>query len=183
MARDRDDRRDRQVFRDLAAGRSGALGETYDRHAASLFRHACALAQSRADAEDLVQTVFVKLASIGPELLGVRQPASYLHRMLRTTWLDGYRRSVVGAGVIEQVAPAIDHTPWYAAAESIDVARALDALPIEQREVVELHVVEGFSFREIGGLTGVSMFTAAGRYRLALAKLRRVLDPAGEERT
>jgi DNA-directed RNA polymerase specialized sigma24 family protein len=65
--------------------------------------------------------------------------------------------------------------------ESIDVARALDALPSEQREVVTLHVVEGFSFREIGGLTGVSMFTAAARYRLAIGKLREALVPNASE--
>jgi len=54
--------------------------------------------------------------------------------------------------------------------------RAIDTLPAEQREVVVLHVLEGFSFREIGGLTGVSMFTAAARYRLATGKLRTLLQ-------
>jgi DNA-directed RNA polymerase specialized sigma24 family protein len=38
--------------------------------------------------------------------------------------------------------------------------------------VIVLRVVEGFSFREIGYLTGVSLFTAAGRYRLALKRLQ-----------
>ena len=57
----------------------------------------------------------------------------------------------------------------------MDLARALDQLPPEQREVVVLHVTSGFSFREIGGMTGVSLFTAAARYRLALSKLRATL--------
>ncbi len=39
-------------------------------------------------------------------------------------------------------------------------------LPAEQREVIVLHLMEGFSFREVGRLTGVSLFTAAARYRL-----------------
>ncbi len=60
----------------------------------------------------------------------------------------------------------------------MDMARALDDLPAEQREVVVLHLVEGFSFREIGRLTGVSLFTAAGRYRLAVARLRKSLGKA-----
>jgi len=180
---ERDDRRDRQLFGDLAAGRPSALGALYDRHAASLFRHAVALTRRRADAEDLVHAAFVKLASLGSDLLGVRHPASYLHRMLHTTWLDGYRRHAVGERVIGQTAPTIDQTPWYAAGESIDLARALDTLPIEQREVVVLHVVEGFSFREIGGLSGVSMFTAAARYRLAIGKLKRALEPTEKGKT
>ncbi len=96
VPRARDDRRDRELLGDLAAGGPNALGELYDRHAASLFRHAIALTRRRPDAEDLVQAVFVKLATTGAELLGVRQPASYLHRMLHTTWLDGQRRTATG---------------------------------------------------------------------------------------
>ena len=62
-----------QLLGDLAAGKAEALGELYDRHAASLFRHALALSRRRPDAEDLVQAVFVKLATTGAELVGVRR--------------------------------------------------------------------------------------------------------------
>lgn len=176
MPHTRDDSRDRQLLLDIASGRQHALGELYDRHASSLFRHACALTRRRAEAEDLVQAVFVKLASTGAELLGVRAPASYLHRMVKTTWLDGQRRVVVGErALVDQATvfpPATPSDPGH----TIDLGRALDELPVLQREVVVLHAVEGFSFLEIGRQTGVSMFTAAARYRLALARLRKALN-------
>jgi RNA polymerase sigma factor (sigma-70 family) len=63
--------------------------------------------------------------------------------------------------------------------DAIDLSRALDELPPLQREVIVLHLVEGFSFVEVGRLTGVSLFTAAGRYRLAIARLRTVLSRKG----
>ncbi len=148
------------------------MGLLYDRHAASLFRHGLALTRRRAEAEDLVQAVFVKLAITGAELLGVRTPASYLHRMLRTTWMDSQRRTIVGERALA--------TPsaWAPSGldDSIDISRALEHLPPLQREVIVLHLVEGFSFVEVGRLTGVSLFTAAGRYRLAIARLRRLLS-------
>ena len=179
VPRERDDRRDRDLLAGLASGRPEALSELYDRHSAALFRHGLALTRRRPDAEDLVQTVFVKLSSMGAELLGVRQPASYLHRMLHTTWMDARRRVVTGERVVEQV---MAEGSWAPAFEtSIDVARALDELPEEQREVVVLHTVEGFSFREIGRLTGVSLFTAAGRYRLAVGRLRKLLGRPTED--
>ena len=182
VPRGRDDRRDRQLFADLAGGRAAALGEIYDQHQASLFRHACALTRDRADAEDLVHAVFADVAIMGAELLGVRHPASYVHRMLHTTWLDSHRRAITGERVIEHVALVTTQEFPPVSGESIDIGRALAALPVEQREVVELHVVEGFSFREIGSLTGVSMFTAAGRYRLAIARMKRQLDPGRTDR-
>jgi len=174
VTRPRDDRRDRELLAELASGRAEALAELYDRHAASLFRHGLALTRRRQDAEDLVQSVFVKLSATGAELLGVRQPASYLHRMLHTTWMDARRRIITGERVVELVTVGGQSArPAFEA--SIDIARALDELPEEQREVVVLHIVEGFSFREVGRLTGVSLFTAAGRYRLAIGRMRKLL--------
>jgi len=171
----REARRDRERLADLATGNLEALVELYDRHAASLYRHGLVLCRQSADAEDLVQTVFIKLATTGADLLGVRDAASYLHRILHTGWLDRQRRDATGARVIGEVGytSARFAMPHVAREDAIDIARALDALPVAEREVVMLHVTEGFSFREIGRMTGVSLFTAAGRYRQGMTRLRK----------
>jgi len=133
-----------------------------------------ALSRQRADADDLVQAVFMKVATMGAELLGVRTPSSYLHRMLHAAWLDGRRRVVTA----ERAAGRIPPSPRPSGTdEALAVARALDDLPPLQREVVILHLIEGHSFREVGRLTDVSLFTAASRYRLALRRLRETLGP------
>lgn len=169
-----DHRRDRHLLGLLAAGDCNALQELYDRHAGPLFRHALALTRQRSDAEDLVHAVFLELTTAGPPLLGVRQPSGYLHRMLHTTWMDSRRRAATGSRVaadVERGRPA-----WAEPGElDLDLVRGLDTLSDVQREVVVLHLAEGYSFREIGGMTGVSLFTAAGRYRDALGRLRAFL--------
>jgi RNA polymerase sigma-70 factor (ECF subfamily) len=174
LPRTRDDQKDRERLADLASGRPEALGDLYDSHASSLFRHALALSRRRPEAEDLVQAVFMKLATTGAPLLGVRKPASYLHRMLHSAWVDAHRRKAAEDAIEGGAADSV--ASWSPAVEdSIDVSRALDGLPPLQREVIVLHFVEGFSFREVGRLTGVSLFTAAGRYRLAVSRLRKLL--------
>jgi RNA polymerase sigma-70 factor (ECF subfamily) len=154
------------------------MADLYDRHAASLFRHALALVRQRSEAEDLVHSVFVKIAGSGVELLGVREPAGYLHRVLHTTWIDACRRTAVAQRIAAGTMPKESRLPPHDT--SMDVMRALDALPVEQREIVVLHAIEGFSFREAGRLTGVSLFTAAARYRLAMGKMRMSLDPVSK---
>jgi RNA polymerase sigma-70 factor (ECF subfamily) len=170
---ERDDGRDRDLFLLLAGGDAAALGEIYDRHAAALFRHAFALTRQTADAEDLVQTAFVKLATTGALLLGVRRPVSYLHRILRATWIDSARHRA--AGREEPIAGDVAETMSADADAAIDVRHALATLPETQREVVVLHLFNGFSFRDIGDITRVSTYTAASRYRLAIGRLREVL--------
>jgi len=172
----RDDHRDAMSLRRLVRGNRDALADLYDAHAASLFRHGFALTRSRPDAEDLVQAVFLKLATTGAPLLAVRNPANYPHRILRAAWIDARRRP---AAQFEEPAGADADSPALdchdAAEAAIDVDAAVARLPAAQREIVALHLIEGFSFREAGRITGVSMFTAASRYRVALERLRQMM--------
>jgi RNA polymerase sigma-70 factor (ECF subfamily) len=93
--------------------------------------------------------------------------------MLRAAWIDlarhraARREEAIDDDLVE---------PMSANAEgAIDVRRALARLPEPQREVIVLHLFNGFSFREIGHITGVSTFTAGSRYRLAIGRLRLLL--------
>jgi RNA polymerase sigma-70 factor (ECF subfamily) len=170
------DRRDATSLRRLVQGDRDALADLYDAHAAGLFRHGLALTRSRPDAEDLVQAVFLKLATTGAPLLAVRNPANYLHRILRAAWIDTRRRP---AAQFEDPADVDADVPAPASGDvteaAIDVTRAVAQLPAVQREIVALHLIEGFSFREVGRITGVSMFTAASRYRAAVDGLRKMM--------
>jgi RNA polymerase sigma factor (sigma-70 family) len=177
--------RDRELLSDLASGSADAFAELYDRHAASLYRHAVALTRHAADAEDLVHAVFVKLATTGAELLGVRAPGSYLHRMLHTTWVDGSRRKTMGDQVATHAGrESVARSAGTAGAldDGLDLARVLEAIPVAEREVIVLHLTEGFTFREIGRMTGVSLFTAAGRYRQGIGRLRTTFGVHMEEK-
>jgi len=173
--RGKPDGQDREIFARIAAGDRGAIEAVYARHGAAAYRHALWILRHPADAEDVVQTVFVTLAARGAELLGVRRPASYIGAMVHHEALAlrrGRERTALG-----------DAAPLLAAAsepaleiERVALGRALAGLDATQREVVFLRVYAGFTFREIGRMTGVSMFTVASRYRLALSRLRRQLE-------
>jgi RNA polymerase sigma-70 factor (ECF subfamily) len=158
----------------MADGDREALAELYDRHAAALFRHAMALARSSADAEDLVQGGFVKLAGMGVRLLGIRSAGAYMHGMLRTAFLDGERHRVVAAEV-SLGAFDVEAGPGMAQADRLALETALGRLPVEQREVVVLHAVQGLTFREVAAMTNASIWTIASRYRLGLDRLRDIL--------
>jgi RNA polymerase sigma-70 factor (ECF subfamily) len=53
-----------------------------------------------------------------------------------------------------------------------EIAAALERLPVEQREVVELRIYGGLTFREIAEVLAVPQGTVATRYRTALQRLR-----------
>lgn len=175
---------DRESLRRLAAGDRSALADLYRRHGERAFRHALWLLRRQADAEDAVQSVFVKLAGMGAELLGIRHPAAYLAAMVHREALAQSRRAdresgePAGESLFAAAAPGLE-------AERVALGRALARLDRIQREAVFLHLIAGFTFREVGRICGAPTFTAASRYRAAMGRLRAILsgeDPAAAGR-
>ena len=61
--------------------------------------------------------------------------------------------------------------------------KALRALPDGQRKVIALKIDGELTFAQIGQVMGVSINTAASRYRYALEKLRASLQTAAPDAT
>ena len=64
-----------------------------------------------------------------------------------------------------------------------EFARALEALPDEQREVFVAHELEGRSFKEMAAATGVNVNTLLSRKRYAVIHLRERLQRTYDEIT
>ncbi|MEO8055055.1 MAG: RNA polymerase sigma factor [Acidobacteriota bacterium] len=167
----------RAPFDALAAGDPAALEAVWEIAARRLYGLALWRTGSEEDARDVVQEVFVRLASRRRELRGIAEPGVWLLAVAHNAAIDSVRRRVRHRtepieSASHLAAPGSD--PERAAVASA-ASLALSRLPHAQREAVLLHHVAGCSFREIGTITGVPAFTAASRCRLALARLRLLL--------
>jgi RNA polymerase sigma-70 factor (ECF subfamily) len=54
--------------------------------------------------------------------------------------------------------------------------KRLDDLSAEQKEIIHLKIFEGLTFREIAAVCGISVNTAASRYRYGIARLRKATE-------
>jgi RNA polymerase sigma factor (sigma-70 family) len=57
--------------------------------------------------------------------------------------------------------------------------RAIEALPLEMREVVVLRELEGLSYKEIAAVAGIAMGTVMSRLARARERLQQILGEAG----
>jgi RNA polymerase sigma-70 factor, ECF subfamily len=164
----------------LRSGDREALGALYDRYASVAMAVAVRVVSDRELAEDLVHDAYVavwqKMDRFDPSRGSLR---SWLLTIVRNRAIDrlrGTRPSIEVGDADEQSLLRTSPNPtWEAAVERRSAAElhtALEQLPVEQREAVELAYFGGRTYREIGVLTGVPQGTANGRLRLALAKLR-----------
>jgi RNA polymerase sigma-70 factor (ECF subfamily) len=168
----------RVLFGRLAAGDRDALAELYDLSSDRLFGLAVWRAGNRADAEEVVQEVFVRLAERRGELGRVRDPLRWLLTVTHRAAIDAARRRSV------RTAEPIDECTYLTAPENeperaLDGARAsalLARLPAPQREVLYLKHFAGCTHRTIARIVGAPLFTVASRYRLGIARLRKLLE-------
>jgi RNA polymerase sigma-70 factor, ECF subfamily len=72
--------------------------------------------------------------------------------------------------------PAAGEPPGLAGFDALDVHRALAALSLVHRDVLTLHVLEGFSVAEIGAITGTADGTVKSRLFHARHALRKKLE-------
>ena len=173
-----------QLCSQLAEGDESALERLFDLTAARLVRYAEMLSGRREDAEDALQVAMITLARNPERLAGADQPWAYFVRMVRneTLKLGESRRS--RSKLVELLRSwASKPKFWFLPDDDWreQVQAAVKRLPPEQAEVVVLKIWEEMTFAEIAEVLGESLNTTASRYRYALEKLSRSLQPLAEE--
>src|SRR4051794_6397659 len=136
------------------------------------------------DVEDILQDVFYKLVEANRLLMPIDHVTGWLFRVARNRIIDLFRKTktetfgeTFSGGDeddelhVEDMLPSPDAGPEaeYARGMLLEELRlAIEELPAEQRAVFVAHELEGRSFEEIAGETGVSINTLLSRKRYAV---------------
>ena len=130
-------------------------------HAELFYRVAFHLLESREEAEDAVQELYLKLYESKHRLMAVSEPLAYGISVLRNICIDRIRRRTVRkAEPVDERIPLEDAPPDSRAA-SKDLLESLmtemDKLPDRQARVLKMKAVEGLDYKEIAETTGLSL--------------------------
>ncbi len=164
------------LLRRLAAGDQTALGEFYDLYAPLVNGLALRIVRDTADAEDVVQEVFVQVwrqASRYDEARGT--PEAWLCTVARSRALDRVRRRSSRREDSEEKAPVPTAVPPNE--DRLAVRAVLQELSPAQRTALELAYYEGLTQTEIAARLGEPLGTVKTRIRTALLRLRERLQP------
>jgi RNA polymerase sigma-70 factor, ECF subfamily len=165
----------------VASGADAALGSLYDRHSRLLFGLILRIVRERSDAEEILQEVFVQAwTRAGTYTPALGTPAGWLIGIARNRAIDRLRTNAVRLRAVAQVSPPDPiETPERRASSSErerDVQRALDALPREQRELIEHAYFEGLTQSELAARFKLPLGTVKTRVRTGLLTLRSLLQ-------
>jgi RNA polymerase sigma-70 factor (ECF subfamily) len=124
------------------------------------YRVAYHLLESRPDAEDAVQELYLKILSMHGKLVYVRDPAAYGITLLKNICIDRIRRRESRrAEQLEEFIAADTSGPEKQMAEKDTLSRVMkemERLPEKQAKVLRMRAVEGLEYDEIARRTGLS---------------------------
>jgi RNA polymerase sigma-70 factor, ECF subfamily len=165
----------------VAARDAEALCELYDRHSRLMFGLILRILKNRDEAEEVLQEVFIQAwtrAATYHADLGA--PLGWLIGIARNRAIDRLRANARRLDIVDAASaqPAAETTPdpIGAGAQQLDVQRALDLLPPEQRDLIEQAYFLGFTHSELSERLGLPLGTVKTRIRTGVLALRGHLE-------
>lgn len=182
---------DRDVVARCRRGDLSAYEELYRRHSRRLYNVAYRMTGNAADADDLLQEIFLQVYRRLETFRGDAALGTWLYRLAVNCCLDHVRSK---AGRQQKATAFIEDldafTPAAAGSwrpdtvlDRMELERAIDQLPPSYRAAFVLHDVEGREHHEVGEMLGVAVGTSKSLVHKARRRLRSLLRGADETGT
>ena len=145
----------------------------------NLYRIAYSWCHNPALADDLVQETIAKALKNSAQLRDLKTLRAWLYRILSNCWRDHFRRSrdtvdIDDVVLVEKDTPDTCHDRQLIVHQ---VQRAIERLPMGQRQVVSLVDIEGCTYIEVAGILDVPIGTVMSRLSRARKALKaKLLD-------
>lgn len=168
------------------AGDLGAFEELYKAHAGKLFSLAARMLGNPADAEDLLQEIFLSAHRKLDGFRGESALGTWLYRLATNHCLDFLRSR---ASRSRQLTDTLEDDPGgyepgqpglaEQTVSKMDLERAMLRLPEGCRAAFVLHDVQGLEHREVAEALGIAEGTSKSQVHKARLRLRALLQRGG----
>lgn len=165
----------------FATGQPGAMYDIYQRFSRSVFAVSYRILGNAALAEEAMQQTFLQAWRAADRYDRERELAPWLHTIARRAAIDVYRRErrhraeQVEDDSVTSLPPSLE-TTWAV----WEVRRALDSLPVDERDVLHATHFHGLTHEEAAAHLGVPLGTVKSRSHRAYRRLAGMLAHVGE---
>ncbi|WP_024859811.1 RNA polymerase sigma factor [Ruminococcus flavefaciens] len=152
---------------------SEKMAEIYDKYSNAVYRMAFAYCKNKADAEDIMQEVFIKRFSIDIVFDEETKEKSWLLKVTVNKCRDMFRSLRYKYSLT--LIPLEEASLVYETPEESEVYRAVMSLPQKYRTVIHLFYYEEYSIKEISAITGSRETAVQTQLFRARKKLKEIL--------
>lgn len=178
-----------EFIKELKSGSEAAFGRLIEENQKKVFRIALSFVKNPTDAEDIAQEVFIRVYTSIGSFKGNSSLATWIYKITYNLSLDFLKHNNRKLKTTKTLDDPEDNEIITLAEEKFipekefedkelkkDLAEALKTLPDDQRQLIELKDIHGFSYEEILEMTGLKDGTMKSRLNRARASLRKSLQ-------
>ena len=167
----------KDLIKDAKKGDAAAFGRLYAELSHELYRFALYYLHREQDAEDAVQDAAMAAFRNIRSLQKPESFRSWFFKILSNECKKYLiRRATHPEDPTDEFPTLADVSSGQDHALRFELADLLNALPDEDRQIVLLSVLEGYSSKEIAGITGIKANTVRSRLSRSLHKIRAELE-------
>lgn len=148
------------------------ISRLLEKYGNMIMRIAYTYLKNKADAEDIVQDIFIGIMEHPPEFNDENHEKAWLIRVTKNYCLNALNKRKHNICSLDKAAPAAVHDEY--TAESTVLA-AVQSLPEKYRIVVYMYYYEGYATREIASLLKMNHATVRSCLHRARAQLKDLL--------
>lgn len=160
-----------RILQRCREGDRDAFEDIVDRYGLQLLRTARLILGDEALAEDAIQETFLKAWQ---QIKSLREddPGPWLTRIAMNESITSYRRRHRFDRLTERFGRFQNSKPEVTSESRLDLVRALDRLPVEQRAAIALRYYQDLSVEETAAVLHIPVDTLKSRLKTALRRLR-----------
>ncbi len=167
---------DEALFQRIAGGDSKALDDLYELSYRPIFALLLSYTQNYQDAEDLLQETFLKIYQ-GARLYKPRgNPMAWMMKIARNLYLSYYHVSERNLTNFEEMSNQIPFDNIPQAEDRLLIETMFQTLKVEERNIIVLHIMQGFKFREISDILDKPLGSVLSSYHRGLRKLKKASE-------
>lgn len=175
------------ILNRIADGDKNAVGECLDKFGGLVWSLARRMCSNKDDAEDAVQEIFIDIWKNAARFDETRaSEATFVAMIARRRLIDRLRKSQRQPGIDSfediLIEPAQNSNEIIqTSVEAKEAAEALKVLRPEQRQILQLSIVQGFSHQEISDALQIPLGTVKTHARRGLLQVREYLGLGSSE--
>jgi RNA polymerase sigma-70 factor (ECF subfamily) len=166
-----------ELIERFKAGDPEAVRAIYREHAGAVYTVARSIVHDRELAAEVVQQTFVKAWRAAMRFEGNREIAPWLYSIARHTAIDALRAESkpTRGGHDPETDVGVQTETFERTWERFEVRRAIDALPVNEREVVRMSHLLGYTHEQIAARLEIPIGTVKSRSGRAHKRLAAAL--------
>ncbi|MCL7988206.1 RNA polymerase sigma factor [Sphingobacterium sp. lm-10] len=174
---------DKELIDLCLAGKDSGYTWLYERYATSIYNSIYRLVNNMAEAEDLLQEVFVNVFSNVNRLVELDSFEAWTKRIAINKSISHLRKRRVYFTDIDSIKggeiPQIEEDNAWQQSRVEDIEKAIEQLPDTARTIVNLFLFEDMSQEEIGEIVGLSHTAVRSQYHRAKSKIAQMIKEKG----